>query len=58
MGYLDWRIGGLSGGVDEDFEQFDDDLLKVFGSCTPLSSGQYIVSKICVDIEFRKLWLN
>ena len=24
MGYLDWRIGGLLGGVYEEFEQFDD----------------------------------
>ena len=25
MGYIDWRIGGLSCDIDEDFEQFDDD---------------------------------
>ena len=56
--YIDWRIGGLSGHVDEDFEQFDDDFLQITGSCTLSSSDHYILSKIFVDIDFRKLWLN
>ena len=56
MGYLDWRIGG----VDEDFEYFDDELLRnlnlsISESCTLLSSDQYTVSKVYVDIEFSKL---
>ena len=50
MGYLDWRIGGLWGGVDEDFEQFDDKLLQISKSYSLLSSDQYIVSKISIDI--------
>ena len=63
MGYLDWRIGWLSGGIDEDFEQFDDELLRILNlsiseSCIPLSSDQYIVSKKSDDIKFRTLWLN
>ena len=29
MGYLDWRIGGFSGGVDEDFEPIDDESLRI-----------------------------
>ena len=58
MGYLDWRIDGLSGGVDEGFEQFFDKLLHISKSCALSSSDQYVVSKIFVDVEFRKLWLN
>ena len=58
MGYIDWRIDGLSCDVDEDFEQFDDDFLQISGSYTLSSSDQYIVSIIYIDIEFRKLWLN
>ena len=63
MGYLDWRIGWLSGGIDEDFEQFDDELLRILNlsiseSYIPLSSDQYIVFKISDDIKFRILWLN
>ena len=59
MGYLDWRIGG----VDEDFEYFDDELLRnlnlsISESYTLSSSDQYTVSKISVDVKFRKLWLN
>ena len=51
MVYLDWRIGRLSGGVDEDFEQFEDELLRISDSCIISSSYQYIVSKISVDID-------
>ena len=56
MGYLDWRIGG----VDEDFEYFDDELLRnlnlsISESYTLSSSDQYTVSKVSVDIEFSKL---
>ena len=29
MGYLDYRAGGLSGGVDEDYEPIDDELLYI-----------------------------
>ena len=58
MGYIDWRISGLSCNVDEDFEQFDDELLQITRSDTLSSSDQYIVSKISIDIEFEKLWLN
>ena len=58
MGYIDWRIGGLSGDVDKDFEQFDNEFLQFFGSSKLSSSDQYIVSKISIDIEFEKLWLN
>ena len=59
MGYLDWRTGGLSGDIDEDFEMMDNELscilhLSVSEACI-LSSDQYIVSEISVDIEFRKL---
>ena len=50
MGYIDWRIGGLSGDTDEDFEQFDDELLQIYRSYTLSSSYQYIVSEISTDI--------
>ena len=50
MRYLDWRIGGLSGGVDEDCDQVDNELLQLSESCTFSSSDQYIVSKISIDI--------
>ena len=40
MGYIDWRINGLSCNVDEDFEQFDDELLQITGSDTLLSPDQ------------------
>ena len=58
MGFIEWRIDGLSGNIDEDFEQFNDDSLQIIGSYTLSSSDQYIVSKISVDINFRKLLLN
>ena len=45
----------MSGDLDEDFEQFDDELLQISRSCTLLSSDQYIVSKISINTEFRKL---
>ena len=53
MGYTDWRIGGLSYDVDEDFEQFDNDVLQFTGSDTRSALYQCIVS-----IELEKLWLN
>ena len=28
MGYLDWRIDGLSGDINKDFKQFNDELLQ------------------------------
>ena len=28
MGYLDWRIDGLSGNINKDFKQFNDELLQ------------------------------
>ena len=31
MGYVDWRVGGLSSDVDEDFEQFNSDFLQIVG---------------------------
>ena len=63
MGYLDWRTGGLSGSVDEDFESINEDLpcilhLSVSESLILLSSDQHITSEISIDPELRKLWLN
>ena len=58
MGYLDWIIGGLSGGVDEELELFDYELLQITESCTISSLNKNIVSKISVDFDLRKLWLN
>ena len=55
MGYIDRKIGALSGDIDEEFEQFDDDFLQITGSETRSSSDQYIVSRISVDIAFAKL---
>ena len=48
-------MGGLSDGIDEDLEQFDDELLHISESCALSSSDQYIISEISVDIELRKL---
>ena len=50
MGYLDWRTGGLSGGIDEDIEPISDDLscflhLSISELLIPLSSDQHIASK-------------
>ena len=63
MGYFDWRTGGLLGGVEENFELIDDGLssilyLFISKPLILLSSDQYIASKISVDIEYRKLWLD
>ena len=55
MGYIDWRIDVLSGDMDEDFEQFDDNFLQITRSYTLSSLEQQIVSKMSVDINFRKL---
>ena len=54
IGYKDWRIGGLSCDVDEDFEQLDGEFSQMTGSDTRSFSEQCIVSKIPVDIEFSK----
>ena len=47
MGYIDWRIRGLSCDVDEDFEQFDYDFLQITGSDTLSSSA--------IDIELKNM---
>ena len=62
MGCLDWRTGGLSGGVDGKFELIDDELLCILHlyiseSCILLSSTQCIVPIISVNTEFKKLRL-
>ena len=46
IGYLYWRTGGLSGGVDENFEPTADELLRILHlsiseSCILSSSDQY-----------------
>ena len=46
MEHLDWRMGSLSGGANEDFEQFDDELLRISESYIFSFSVQYIVSRI------------
>ena len=51
MGYIDWRIGGFSCDVDEDFEQFDNELLQIIESDTFSASDQYIVSRLSTDVS-------
>ena len=63
MGYVDWRRGGWSGGVDEDFERIDDELscilyLSISESLIILTSNQHIISEIYAIIELIKLRLN
>ena len=47
MGYIDWRISGLSRDVDANFEQFGDEFLQITGSDTLSSSA--------IDIELKNM---
>ena len=49
--YIDWRIGGLSCDINEDFEQLDDEFLQIAGIDTRSFSDKCIVLKLILILN-------
>ena len=58
IGYIYWRMCGLSYDVDVDFEELEGVFLRIAGADTLLFTSQFIVSKTSTEIELSKTRFN